>query len=179
MNMGNLEKAEASYLEAIEIEPGLVTAYINLADLYRRTKRDNEGEKILETALEKYPELAAVNYSLGLLKIRRGDQEGAMTYLKRAAELSPEVAQYSYVYGIGLNTRGEPAKAISFLESALGNHPYNRDILYVLTTLNIEQQNLEKAKGYISRLVEYFPADQNYRQVLEYLEREISGTNPK
>ena len=37
LNQGDLQKAEASYLEAIEIEPGLVTAYINLADLYRRT----------------------------------------------------------------------------------------------------------------------------------------------
>ena len=92
-----------------------------------------------------------------------------MTYLKKAAELSPEVAQYSYVYGIGLNSRGEPEKAISFLESALENHPYNRDILYVLTTINLEQQNLETAKAYAEKLVEYYPDDQNYRQVLQHL----------
>ena len=172
LNRGDLAKAEASYLEAIEIEPGLVTAYINLADLYRRTERDEEGEKILLSALEKYPDLAAVNYSLGLLKIRRGDQEGAMTYLQKAAALAPEVAQYSYVYGIGLNSRGEPEQALSFLESALENHPYNRDILYVLTTINIEQGNLEKAREYAVRLVGYYPDDQNYRQVIQYLENQ-------
>jgi Tfp pilus assembly protein PilF len=170
LNRGDLAKAEASYLEAIEIEPGLVTAYINLADLYRRTQRDEEGEKILMSALDKYPELAAVNYSLGLLKIRRGDQEGAMTYLQKAAELAPEVAQYSYVYGIGLNSRGEPGRALTFLESALNNHPYNRDILYVLTTINIEQGNIAKAREYAASLVEYYPGDQNYRQVMQYLE---------
>ncbi len=169
LNQGNLEKAEASYLEAIEIEPGLVTAYINLADLYRRTGRDEEGENILQSALTKYPDLAAVNYSLGLLKIRRDNQEKAMTYLKKAAELAPEVAQYSYVYGIGLNSSGEPEKALAFLASALENHPYNRDILYVLTTINLEQQNLETAKAYAEKLVEYYPDDQNYRQVLQHL----------
>ena len=172
LNQGDLAGAEASYLEAIEIEPGLVTAYINLADLYRRTNRDEEGEKILLSALEKYPELAAVHYALGLLKIRLDDQEEAMVYLEKAARLAPEEAQYSYVYGIGLNSRQEPGRAISFLEQALENHPYNRDILYALTTLNLEQQDLSAAREYAQKLVEYYPSDQNYRQVMEYLEQQ-------
>jgi len=61
-------------------------------------------------------------------------------------------------------------KAISFLETALENHLYNRDILYALTTINLEQQNLETAKAYAEKLVEYYPEDQNYRQVLQHLE---------
>lgn len=172
LNEGDLSKAETSYMEAIEIEPGLVTAYINLADLYRRTNRDAEGEKILMSALEKYPELAAINYSLGLLKIRKGDNEGAMEYLKKAAELAPEVAQYSYVYGIGLNSMEKPGEAISFLKAALVNHPYNRDILYALTTIHMEQEQQETAKEYARKLLEYYPNDQNYRQVLDYLDGE-------
>ncbi|MEX0985956.1 MAG: tetratricopeptide repeat protein [Bacteroidales bacterium] len=172
LNRGDLARAEASYLEAIEIEPGLVTAYINLADLYRRTQRDREGERILLSALEKYPDLPAVNYSLGLLKIRRGDQAGAMEYLQKAAELAPDIAQYSYVYGVGLNSQQEPEKALFFLESVLEYHPYNRDILYVLTTINIEQQNLSRAKHFAEKLVEYYPEDQNFRQILDYLKNQ-------
>ncbi len=169
LSQGELAKAEAAYKEAIEIEPGLVTAYINLADLYRRQNRDIEGEKILQSALEKYPDLAAINYSLGLLQIRKGDQSRAMIYLEKAAGLAPQIAQYSYVYGIGLNSSGQPGKAVSFLESALRRHPYNRDILYSLCTINIEQQDFDKAGTYANKLVEYYPDDQNYRQVLEYL----------
>ncbi|MCF8225227.1 MAG: tetratricopeptide repeat protein [Bacteroidales bacterium] len=169
LNQGDLQKAEASYKEAIELEPGLVTAYINLADLYRRTSRDVEGKRILLDALEIYPDLAPVNYALGLLLIRQGNQDEAMAYLEEAADLAPGVAQYSYVYGIGLNSRGEAGKAITFLESSLQNHPYNRDILYALTTINLEQNHTAKALEYIQRLVEYYPEDQNYRQVLEYL----------
>lgn len=169
LNQGDLEKAEASYKEAISIEPGLVTAYINLADLYRRMNMDSEGEKILRSALEKYPDLAPINYALGLLQIRKGDPEGAMVYLKNAADQAPEVAQYSYVYGIGLNSEKKPEEAIKFLESALKNHPYNRDILYSLTTINIEQQNLQAARKYAEKLVKNYPDDQNYRQILEYI----------
>jgi predicted CXXCH cytochrome family protein len=171
LNQNELAEAEASYLEAIEIEPGLVTAYINLADLYRRQNRDAEGEKILLSALEKYPDMAPISYSLGLLQIRKGDQESAMVYLEKAARLAPEVAQYSYVYGIGLNSSKKVNEALTFLESALKNHPYDRNILYTLTTINIEQQNASKAKEYAKKLVEHYPADQNYKQVLDYLEQ--------
>jgi len=169
LNQGDFTKAEASYKEAISIEPGLVTAYINLADLYRRMKMDTEGEKILQSALEKYPDLAPISYALGLLQIRKGDPEGAMVYLKKAADLAPDEAQYSYVYGIGLNSENKPEEAITFLESALKNHPFNRDILYSLTTINIEQQNLDAARKYAEILVKNYPNDQNYIQILDYL----------
>ena len=74
-----------SYREAIDIEPGLVAPYINLADLYRRQNRDNEGELALKSALDKYPDLAPIHYSLGLLKVRQGDHEEALEYLEQAA----------------------------------------------------------------------------------------------
>jgi predicted CXXCH cytochrome family protein len=170
LNIGDLEKAEASYKEAIEIEPGLVTAYINLADLYRRTNQDEKGERILHTALEKYPDLAAVNYSLGLLKIRIGEQDLAISFIKKAAELAPEQAHYSYVYAIGLNSLNQAESSIEILESALKIHPYNRDILYAITTISLEREDLVKAKQYARMLVSYYPTDENYQQVLEYLD---------
>ncbi|MFC2089242.1 tetratricopeptide repeat protein [Bacteroidota bacterium] len=169
LSQGDMDKAEESYKEAIEIEPGMVTAYINLADLYRRQNRDVDGKKILTSALNKYPELAPIHYALGLLEIRMKNEEVAMTYLEKAATLAPEIAQYSYVYGIGLNSTGKATEALTFLESSMKQHPYDRDILYSLTTISIEQQEIEKAKKYASLLVESYPEDANYRQVLDYV----------
>jgi tetratricopeptide (TPR) repeat protein len=94
-----------------------------------------------------------------------------MVYLKKAAEEAPEIAQYSYVYGIGLNSLGNPQEALVFLTDALEQHPYNRDILYALTTINMEQDKLKEAREYALKLTEYYPEDQNYKQVLEYLGR--------
>jgi tetratricopeptide (TPR) repeat protein len=93
-----------------------------------------------------------------------------MEYIEKAATASPEEAQYSYVYGIGLNSQGKPEEAISFLEAALMNHPYNRDILYTLTTINLEQQHMDAARQYAGKLVEYYPEDENYRQVKAYID---------
>jgi tetratricopeptide (TPR) repeat protein len=169
LNTGDMEKAESSYREAIEIEPGLVAPYINLADLYRRQNRDDEGEKALRSALDKYPDLAAIHYSMGLLKVRQGDHEEALEYLENAAHHDPDDPQYSYVYAIGLNSQQQPDEAIKVLENALQNHPYDRNILYSLATISMENGKKDEALSYAKKLVEYYPKDSNYLQLLSIL----------
>ncbi len=169
LNTGNFEKAEASYREAIELEPGLVAPYINLADLYRRMNRDEEGEKVLKSALEKYPDLAAIHYSLGLLKVRLGDHEEALGYLANATRYDPEDPRYSYVYAIGLNSQQNPGEALEVLKNALKRHPYDRNILYSLATISMENGMEEEARAYAVKLVEYYPEDSNYQQLLSIL----------
>jgi predicted CXXCH cytochrome family protein len=165
LNTGDFEKAEASYKEAIELEPGLVGPYINLADLYRRMERDEEGAKVLQSGLEKYPELAALNYSLGLLKVRQGEHEEAMVYLEKAARYDPNDAHYSYVYAIGLNSQQRVQEALKVLKTAVALHPYDRNILYSLCTISMENGMPDEALKYAEKLVEYYPEDSNYQQV--------------
>ncbi len=169
LNTGDFEKAEASYREAIEIEPGLVAPYINLADLYRRLNRDEEGEKVLKSALEKYPDLAAIHYSLGLLKVRQGENEEALVYLEKAAVNDPDDPHYSYVYAIGLNSQQKPEEALEILKSALQKHPFDRDILYSLATISMENNKTEEALAYAKRLMDNYPDDANYQQLLNIL----------
>jgi tetratricopeptide (TPR) repeat protein len=169
LNTGNFEKAEASYKEAIELEPGLVGPYINLTDLYRRLNRDVEGEEVLKSALEKYPELAAIHYSLGLLKVRQGDSEEAMTYLENATKHDPSDPHYSYVYAIGLNSANKPQEALSVLGEALVRHPYDRNILYSLATISMENGLREDARNYAEKLVENYPEDPSYQQLFSML----------
>ncbi len=169
LNTGNYEKAEASYREAIAIEPGLVAPYINLADLYRRLDRDDEGEEVLRSALKKYPDLAAVNYSLGLLEVRQGNHEEALGYLEKAAKSDPDDPHYSYVYAIGLNSQNRPEEALQVLGKALENHPYDRNILYSLATISMENGKDDDALQYAMKLVENYPQDPNYQELLGIL----------
>jgi len=169
LNTGDLEKAEASYKEALELEPGLVGPYINLADLYRRMERDDEGEKILKSGLKKYPELAALHYSLGLLKVRQSEHAEALAYLANAAKYDPNDPQYSYVYAIGLNSQQQAEEALKVLKEAVKKHPYDRNILYSLSTISSENGYKEDALMYAEKLVENYPEDQNYQQLYAFL----------
>jgi tetratricopeptide (TPR) repeat protein len=169
LNAGDYEKAEASYKEAIELEPGLVGPYINLADLYRRLNRDNEGELVLKSALAKYPDLAAIHYSLGLLKVRQGDNPEAISYLKDAVKYDPDNPHYVYVYAIGLNSQQQAQEAMQVLKDAVKQFPYDRNILYSIVTISMENGKSQEALEFAERLVEYYPEDPNYRQVLNVL----------
>jgi predicted CXXCH cytochrome family protein len=169
LNTGDYQRAEASYKEAIELEPGLVGPYINLADLYRRLNRDDEGEKVLQNALDKYPDLAPIHYAMGLLKVRQGKHQEALGYLKDAARYDPDDPQYVYVYAIGLNSQQQPREALKILKEAIGRFPYDRNILYSLVTISMENGLNEDALNYANKLMEYYPEDPNYQQLYSIL----------
>ncbi|MEZ5070207.1 MAG: tetratricopeptide repeat protein [Bacteroidales bacterium] len=170
LNAGKTDRAEASYLEAIELEPGLVAPYINLADLYRQMGRDGEGAALLENALARYPDMAALHFAMGLLDVRQGRTEKAMSHLETAARLEPGDAHYSYVYGIALHSGGRSEDALRSLEEALLRHPFDRNILYGLCTISLEQGNLDRARELAAKLVAYDPKNEEYRQLLRTLE---------
>ncbi len=168
-NQGDFAGAENHYRKAIEIEPALTTAYVNLADLFRVMNRDQDGEQVLRDALKRDPEMAAVNYALGLNLVRRGDRQKGMEYLETAARLEPENARYAYVFGVGLNSAGRRQASVEYLEKALTHNPYDRDILYALSTFNHELGEREAAIVYAEKLLEYYPSDPDYLQLIRLL----------
>jgi len=170
LNLKDYENAEESFKKAIEIESLMTTAYINLADLYRILDREAEGEQLLRRALSLDPEMAAVHYSLGLLLVRTSRKQEAMLHLEKATLLEPDNARFSYVYGVGLYSEGKQNEAIVYLESALRKNPWDRDILFSLSTFNQEQANIKSAIEYAKKLVEYYPQDKDYRDLLDYLQ---------
>jgi len=137
LNRGDYAGAESFYKEAIEIEPAMTTAYVNLADLYRVLQRDQDGEKILREAIERGP------------------------------AMEPGNARYAYVYGVGLNSTGNKQEAVDHLETALRENRFDRDLLYSLSTFNFELGNRAEAIEYAEKLIEYYPADQNYQQLIQ------------
>ena len=67
---GDLVTAEKEYKKALELEPYFVPNFLNLADLYRLTGRDVDGEALLQKALEFAPDSGDARYALGLLMVR-------------------------------------------------------------------------------------------------------------
>jgi tetratricopeptide (TPR) repeat protein len=98
----DLAGAEASYRNALRLDPEFALAYVNLADLYRLQNRDAEGEVLLRRAPPIARETAAVHHALGLLLIRLGRLEEALPELGRAVELAPSEPRYSYVHEVAL-----------------------------------------------------------------------------
>ena len=55
-------EAEEALKVALEVNPRFVPAAVNLADLYRATGRDVEGERVLRAAIERDPRSAPAHH---------------------------------------------------------------------------------------------------------------------
>ncbi len=135
VNLGNLyaergeaAKAEERYRTALELDPGWIPAYVNLADLMRQTDRDAEGEGILRDGLARRPNDASLHHSLGLLLVRKKEMPAALASLKRAAELAPDDRRFAYVYAVGLQSAGQDREALAVIDAALGRAPGDRSL---------------------------------------------------
>ena len=84
-----------------------------------------------------------------------------MFYLENATRYDPDDPHYSYVYAIGLNSQQQPQEALNVLRSAVKKHPYDRNILYSLATISMENGESLEARKYAEKLVEYYPDDPN------------------
>lgn len=137
---GDNKAAEQSFREALSLDKTWVPAYINLSDFYRQTGRDAEGEKILLEALAQQPKAAALQHSLGLLRIRQKNLTEALPYLQQATELAPDDTHFRYVYALALHSAGRSAVAQTVVETGLRKAPGD----LVLKNLKLQLQRDKK-----------------------------------
>jgi predicted CXXCH cytochrome family protein len=161
--------AERAYQNAIDMNPQLLIAYLNKADLYRLTEREDAGREVLLQAAGVAPGEGTVWHALGLLEIRVGNNEKGMEYLRKAAELETQGVRHRYVYGVALHDSGEEAEAIAVLQSLLREAPANPDLLLALATYSRGAGNIEEARRYGRQLIELMPDDPSVRQFYKSL----------
>lgn len=174
VNLGNLYlrqddfiSAEKAFVESIRLNPHFIPGYINLADLYRAMNRDERGRLIIEQALARHPEVAALHHAMGLLEVRQKNIGSALESLKQAAELEHENSRYQYVFAIALYTSGDSAQALQILNRAHRARPSDRQILSSLVSINSELGNHEDARAFAQKLSELSPWDVSIKNFLK------------
>lgn len=161
--------AERAYRNAIAMNPQLLAAYLNLADLYRLTGQEQAGRESLLEASRIAPGEGGVWHALGLLEIRSGNRDEAMTYLARAADMETTGIRHRYVYAVALHDGGQAGEAIALLQSLLREAPANPDLLLALATYSRTAGNTEDARRYGRELLDLMPDDPGVRQFYESL----------
>lgn len=84
----------------------------------------------------------------------------------------PEDPRFSYVYGVALHDTGKQPEAIETLKSALSRHPYDRDILWILATYEIESGDYASALRQTELLNQLEPNRSDVAGLLEQLRRQ-------
>jgi len=150
---GQPDTAEGQFRAALTLQPDFEPAFVNLADLYRSVGDETQAGTVLRDGLERLPDSAALNYSMGLLTVRAAGAEAALPWLERATALAPANTRYAYVLAVALNGLGRPADAIALLEQAHADHPADADVLFALASYHREAGNNEDALRYATDLL--------------------------
>jgi len=170
VQLGRMKEAENELQTALRLDPRWVPAMVNLADLYRMTAHDAEGQPWLEKAIAVAPNAAEPVHALGLLKVRQKQYQEALGLLAKAAALQPSNVRYSYVYAVALNSTGQSDRAIAILQEAHERRPADRQVLMGLIAFERDKGNLPSAIAYAKQLVELVPGDRDARALLAQME---------
>ncbi len=154
----------------LELNPHLLAAYLNLADLLRSQGRDEEARELLLQALDVAPDNGNLLHALGLLETRSGEPAKALDYLGRAAALETLGTRHRFVYAIALHDLGQPKEALTVLIKLHRQFPGDQQALLALANYNVELGDKTSARRYAEKLVKLAPDNPNYRQLLAGLQ---------
>ncbi|MHA7816581.1 MAG: cytochrome c3 family protein [Pseudohaliea sp.] len=164
---GDLAAAEAAYREALRLNPQLVPAHLNLADLLRAGGREADARAQLQLARQIAPESGDVLFALGLSAIRGGDRERALDYLAAAAERERSGTRHRYVHAVALHDLGDPGAAVRALRGLNRAAPGNPEVLLALANYSAELGMVKEAAYYASELAAMEPGNARWRRLAQ------------
>jgi len=154
LRMGDAGEAELVYRQVLVLDDTFVPAYINLADLFRLTGREQAALNTLKQGLEVAPGNASLHHAYGLALVRDKQLPLAIMALQRAAELQADNSRYTYVYAVALDANNETGKAIEVLERYHEDTQNDIQILSALAAYTRKAGNITKADQYNQQLTE-------------------------
>lgn len=122
---GRVERAERAYRDALELDPDLVEAWVNLGGVLL-LKWDFEGAAAANReAIQRRDDLVLAHCNLGQASLYLGDGEGVVRSYRRVVELDPNHAAGRYFLAVGLLATGRVREAREELAHArrLGHSP--------------------------------------------------------
>lgn len=139
------EKKDSVAIEYFKIVTDLarwnVDAWIRLGGLYFDNRKYEEAVKVMDEAIEFFPDDFTVNLILGLSLAQLDKHADAKPYLKKTVELNPNDITSLSSYAYTLSQLKENESAVNYLKQALAINP---DDVNLLGTLGLIYDAMEK-----------------------------------
>lgn len=109
--------ARAAYRRAVELDPSLSDAYVNLGRIAHETGGLSEAVRLYHLALERAPTDPIIHYNLAVALEDMKRFEPALSHYNRALELDSRFADAHYNLGCLLERLGQRAQALRHLQA--------------------------------------------------------------
>jgi tetratricopeptide (TPR) repeat protein len=146
---GELDEAASCYQRALKIEPGHRGALYNAGVLV-----EQQGEADPAEAFYAQCEWEGAWFRLGLLRLRRGDYQGAIQALTKCISQRAEWPEAEFNLALARWKAGEPQAAADGFSRLLERDPNSLHSLRALAAVHIELNLTEQALDLHARLIE-------------------------
>jgi tetratricopeptide (TPR) repeat protein len=112
------EEAQRAYHQALELDPTLSDAHVNLGCLYQEAKKPAQAEAHYRAAIRHAPADPIPHFNLAALLDDLGRADEAIRSYRLAIERDPDCADAHYNLGLLFEKRGKRSEAIRHLSKA-------------------------------------------------------------
>src|SRR6266568_3968155 len=138
---GRLEDAIAETEKALQLDPKLVLAHVNLIILYGRTGNLEKAEEHYLAAVRLNPnQFPDAHYDYAVVLMKEGKLDEAERVFRKALEIDPSFADAYNNLGYLFERQGKPAEAIAEYKKAVEHKPSFRQAHFNLGRLLVNQQ---------------------------------------
>src|SRR5437879_3773952 len=156
---GKLEESAAAHEKALEIDPQLVQAHINLIELYGRLGQFEKAEEHYRTAIRLNPDSAESYYNYGVLLLSAEKFQSAEEAFRKTIEINPYYSGAHNNLGYLLDRQGSLAEATVEYRKAVENKPSDRQAHFNLGRLLVNQKKYPEGIQELEKTIE--PEDEN------------------
>jgi len=142
---GRIEESIAKHERALEVNPQLTQAHINLIQLYGRTRQFEKAEKHYRAAVAINPNLADSHYNCGVLFAGQGRYAEAAQAFFRSLQIDQFNAEAHHNYAVMIEREGRLDEAAEHYRKALENRPGHRHAHFHLGRILVHQGKLAEA----------------------------------
>jgi superkiller protein 3 len=165
---GELETARIAFRKVVELRGPQFEALVYLGAVASDLGQWSEAEDALTRAREMAPDAFLPHFTLGALKVVRGEHRDAVAHLERSLRLE-EAPQSLYLLGLSRLELGQNGRAVKALRRATELAPEFEDALYHLGIAYLRRGWTNKALGAFQRVLRLDPQRLQYQETVRLL----------
>lgn len=142
---GLLQESVLEHERALEKNPALLQAHVNLISLYGRMGEREKAEQHYRAAVKAHPDLAEAHYNYGVLLVEQNRLEEAASAFRRSLEINPYYAEAHHNLGYLEEQSGRLEAALHHYRLALQYRPNHRLAHFHLGRILLHQGEIQAA----------------------------------
>jgi tetratricopeptide (TPR) repeat protein len=127
----DLDQAVSGFRHAIDLDPGMMRAWEELAQCQEAAGRPDEARKTYESAVERNRQQktpwAGSPLDLGVLRLKAGNLEQAETLIRESLQYDPRLPAGYYYLGQLKQKQGKDPEAVTAYQTAVVHNPLFRE----------------------------------------------------